>query len=86
MIEAHRNVPVHIINLDRDAERLKTFMHRNDFLQVVRPDAVEGRNLDRDELARTGMIHRDLRYTIQPWAMHTPISVSGPRQRTRMSV
>ncbi|WP_425285104.1 glycosyltransferase family 25 protein [Methylobacterium phyllosphaerae] len=38
-------------------------MHRNDFLQIVRPDAVEGRNLDRDELARTGMIHRDLRYT-----------------------
>ncbi|WP_179698472.1 glycosyltransferase family 25 protein [Methylobacterium sp.] len=63
MIDADRNVPVHIINLDRDAERLKTFMHRNDFLQVVRPDAVEGRNLDRDELARTGMIHRDLRYT-----------------------
>ncbi len=73
MIDADRNIAVHIINLDRDAERLKTFMHRNDFIQVVRPDAVEGRNLDRDELARTGMIHRDLRYTNPAWAMHTPI-------------
>lgn len=54
---------VHVINLDRDVERLATFSRLNDFIHIMRPRAEEGKLLDRDQLARSGMIERDLSYT-----------------------
>jgi glycosyl transferase family 25 len=54
---------VHLINLDRDKERLARFKNLNAHLpKILRPSAIEGRRLDRQELQRTGYISNDLSY------------------------
>lgn len=55
---------VHVINLDRDTERLETFLTRNAHLSdIVRIPAVDGRAADRKSLHELGMISPDLTYT-----------------------
>lgn len=54
---------IHLINLDRDADRLAKYREINPHLQdIVRPYAVPGRELNKIELQRAGMIMPDLRY------------------------
>jgi len=57
-------VTVHVINLDRDTERLATFKRLNAHVgEIRRAVAVEGAKLDRAQLAREGFCERDLRYS-----------------------
>jgi glycosyl transferase family 25 len=54
---------VHVINLDRDRERLARFQDLNAHLpKIIRPPAIEGRHLDRQELQRIGYISSNLSY------------------------
>src|SRR5271170_2990165 len=55
--------PMHLINLDRSTERLRLFRERNGHLEnVVRVPAIDGSELDREELIISGYISRDLDY------------------------
>jgi glycosyl transferase family 25 len=55
---------VHVINLDRDTERLRSFLHRNGHLpNFERVPAVDGRSVDRASLRALGVISGDLNYT-----------------------
>lgn len=54
---------VHLINLDRDKDRLTRFHTLNDHLpNVTKPPAIEGRHLDRAELQNVGYITSTLSY------------------------
>jgi GR25 family glycosyltransferase involved in LPS biosynthesis len=54
---------MHVINLDRSADRLARFTEVNSHLtEITRYSAVDGTALDRTELERTGHITADLRY------------------------
>src|SRR5690349_3987373 len=56
--------PIHLINLDRSADRLAEFKSRNPHLSnVTRFPAVDGSRLDRAELADRGAIEPNLGYT-----------------------
>jgi glycosyl transferase, family 25 len=56
-------VRVHLINLDRDRERLNRFHDLNAHLpDVVKPLAIEGRRLDREVLQELGYITPNLSY------------------------
>lgn len=81
---------VHLINLDRDQERLRLFRERNPHIAFERPHAVLGGDLDRAALAESGMIARHLRYSnpslgnafshVSLWskavAMETPVTIA----------
>jgi GR25 family glycosyltransferase involved in LPS biosynthesis len=57
-------VTVHVINLDRDTERLRTFMELNAHLpDITRVAAVDGRSADRASLRALGTISGDLNYS-----------------------
>lgn len=52
--------PIHLINLDRDGERLQRFTARNRHLaNVTRISAADGTALDREKLVRAGTISPD---------------------------
>lgn len=54
---------VYLINLERDKERLARFHEVNAHLpRIIRPPAIEGRNLDRRHLQDIGQISQDLSY------------------------
>jgi GR25 family glycosyltransferase involved in LPS biosynthesis len=60
---AEATVPVYVINLDRDEERLRTFLATNAQLTgVERFSAVDGRLVDRADLERAGLIASNLTY------------------------
>jgi len=55
---------VHLINLDRDTDRLAEFMARNAHVpDVVRVSAIDGKTTDRKSLHGLGIISPDLTYT-----------------------
>jgi GR25 family glycosyltransferase involved in LPS biosynthesis len=55
---------VHVLNLDRDSERLATFLTLNAHVpDIVRVSAVDGTRIDRGSLHELGMISQDLEYT-----------------------
>jgi GR25 family glycosyltransferase involved in LPS biosynthesis len=55
---------INLINLDRDAERLREFQQRNPHIRdIIRFAAVEGRLLDKARLVEQGLITPDLNYT-----------------------
>ncbi len=63
MAWSNRNVPVHVINLDRDDERLRQFSETNGHVtKFTRFSAVDGRKSDRAALQREGIISHDLTY------------------------
>jgi glycosyl transferase, family 25 len=52
-----------VINLDQDKERLKSFIEMNPHLnRLVRFSAIDGRNADRGQLERAGIISGNLTY------------------------
>jgi glycosyl transferase, family 25 len=54
---------IHVINLDRDHERLARFLELNSHLpSIVKPPAIEGRKLDRELLQQIGYIASPLSY------------------------
>jgi GR25 family glycosyltransferase involved in LPS biosynthesis len=56
-------VTVHVINLDRDTERLTKFLTLNAHVpDIVRVSAVDGASLDRKALSDLGIISADLGY------------------------
>jgi GR25 family glycosyltransferase involved in LPS biosynthesis len=56
-------VPIYVINLDRDHERMRLFSETNGHLvEFVRFAAVDGRESDRAALQREGIIKGDLTY------------------------
>lgn len=58
-----RDVPVYVINLDRDHERWRRFIDTNAHLvEYTRFSAVDGRDVDRAALARDGIIAANLTY------------------------
>jgi glycosyl transferase family 25 len=58
---------VHVINLDRDQERLRTFLSKNAHVpDIVRLPAIDGHSVNRDALRVAGMISNDLPYTNGP--------------------
>ena len=55
---------VHLINLDRDVERLNRFLEINKHLdKIIRPPAFEGKYLDRSQLEMAGYISPHLSYS-----------------------
>jgi GR25 family glycosyltransferase involved in LPS biosynthesis len=57
------HLQIHVINLARDHERREKFLSLNAHLpKIVRPPAIEGRQLDRDMLERMGYISPPLSY------------------------
>ncbi len=55
---------IHVINLDRDAERLEKFLRLNAHVgEIHRAVAIEGARLDRAALEREGFSERHLRYS-----------------------
>lgn len=57
-------MPVHVINLDRDTDRMARFSRRNAHLpDVVRIPAIDGASVDRESLHMMGTITGDLAYT-----------------------
>ena len=58
-------MPIHLINLDRSADRLTIFRKRNAHLgDVVRFPGVDGRLLDREKLAKDGVMAPDCDYKL----------------------
>ncbi len=56
-------MPIYVINLDRDTERMRTFTELNGHLvEFIRFPAVDGRDKDRAALQREGIIKADLTY------------------------
>ena len=71
---------IHLINLDRSKDRLAKFMARNaHFGNVVRVPAVDGREINREELQAKGLIAGDLGYT--PGALGCALSHIGLWQK-----
>jgi GR25 family glycosyltransferase involved in LPS biosynthesis len=67
------NLPIHLINLDRSAERLAAFQKYNTYLHnVIRVSAVDGRQLDREQLIRDGLLKPDCDY--KPGALACALS------------
>ena len=62
---SHGMLPqIHVINLDRSADRFATFNCRNSHLaSVLRFPAVDGALVDREELMRNGVISEDCPYS-----------------------
>jgi GR25 family glycosyltransferase involved in LPS biosynthesis len=57
------NLPIHLINLDRSAQRLAAFQKYNNHLRnVIRVSAVDGRLLNRDRLIQDGLVTPDCDY------------------------
>jgi GR25 family glycosyltransferase involved in LPS biosynthesis len=60
---SNRDVPIYVINLDRDQERMRLFSETNGHLvEFVRFSAVDGRAADRAALQHEGIIKSDLTY------------------------
>src|SRR5690349_15707675 len=59
----NHDVPIHVINLDRDQERMRLFSETNGHLvDHVRFSAIDGRGADRVALREEGLIKADLTY------------------------
>src|ERR1700676_1063892 len=60
---SNADVPIYVINLDRDHERMRLFSETNGHLvEFVRFAAVDGRESDRAALQQGGIIKADLTY------------------------